>query len=77
MRVLDDWRSWPEFLLQTFKLYRFYPGWADLYELHDEEDGRYLMMLENEMETGNIKPDGYPPDDYPPDKFDKKGGCVQ
>ena len=43
-----------EFLFEQFVKCRAFPGWPDLYELHDDEDRKYFWMLEGEMERGRI-----------------------
>ena len=39
-------REWFEALFKIWKENRDKPGWADIYELHDEEDRRYFMSLD-------------------------------
>lgn len=52
--IKSEWKVWNQFLFDLYKNGRLFPGWADLFECHDEEDQAYFWMLENEMEAGKL-----------------------
>ena len=46
--------DYSELLFNQFIKYRKWPGWPDIYELHDGEDQAYFMMLEGLMDEGKL-----------------------
>lgn len=44
--------EWKRILKETFDACRWEPRWADLYDLHDEEDRAYFQRLEENSQDG-------------------------
>lgn len=42
-------KEWHETLFEIYKQFRDLPHWADVYDLHDEEDKNYFDMLDKEV----------------------------
>ena len=47
--------TWFGVLKDIFVNCRAFPGWANIYESHDDEDKQYFMRLEQFYESGKLK----------------------
>lgn len=51
--------SWGNVLFDIYTSSREYPGWPLIYEMVEDDDRQYFMMLEVLYEKGKIKTERY------------------
>lgn len=44
--------EWKSILLEEYIHCREFPGWAQIYEAHDQQDKEYFLSLEDYRESG-------------------------